>query len=231
MFIQFEKKFGTREGIEDVILNKRRFQYEEDVIANPNSYDLWFDFIRLEEANGELNRIRDVYERAIANVPPPTEKRLWKRYVYLWINYAVFEELDAKDIPRAREVYKAIIELIPHKRYSLSSVANVQPMLIRLDTCNVVLTQHGFFSADSPLPSCGHCLPTSSSDKEILMLLEKYSAPLSAWPPRIKYIKLTSKWKCSLEISTEPACYSRSGSNGCPRTLPLGRSLPRSSRS
>jgi len=28
-FIQFEKKFGTKEGIEDVILNKRRFQYEE----------------------------------------------------------------------------------------------------------------------------------------------------------------------------------------------------------
>ncbi len=33
-----------------------------------------------------------MYERAIANVPPATEKRLWKRYIYLWINFAIFEE-------------------------------------------------------------------------------------------------------------------------------------------
>ena len=34
----------------------------------------------------------DVYERAIANVPPVLEKRFWRRYVYLWIYYALFEE-------------------------------------------------------------------------------------------------------------------------------------------
>jgi crooked neck len=45
-----------------------------------------------------------VYERAIANVPPVQEKRFWKRYIYLWINYALFEELDAKDVNRARQV-------------------------------------------------------------------------------------------------------------------------------
>lgn len=27
----FEKKFGDRRGIEDVIVSKRRFQYEEEV--------------------------------------------------------------------------------------------------------------------------------------------------------------------------------------------------------
>jgi crooked neck len=26
-----------------------------------------------------------VYERAVANLPPGAEKRLWRRYVYLWI--------------------------------------------------------------------------------------------------------------------------------------------------
>ena len=52
---------------------------------------------RLEEAELEgtvegdvdrsqaLERCRDVYERAIANVPPLAEKRYWRRYIYLWI--------------------------------------------------------------------------------------------------------------------------------------------------
>ena len=48
--------------------------------------------------------MRDVYERAIANVPPATEKRYWQRYVYLWINYALFEELEAEDLEKTREV-------------------------------------------------------------------------------------------------------------------------------
>lgn len=45
------------------------------------------------------------------------EKRLWRRYIYLWLYYAVFEELDAKDLDRARDVYNACLSLIPHKEY------------------------------------------------------------------------------------------------------------------
>lgn len=47
-----------------------------------------------------------VYERAVANLPPGVEKRFWRRYVYLWIKYALFEELDARDMDKAREVYR-----------------------------------------------------------------------------------------------------------------------------
>ena len=36
-----------------------------------------------------------VYERAIANVPPAPEKRYWQRYIYLWLKYALWEELEA----------------------------------------------------------------------------------------------------------------------------------------
>ncbi|KAG5617144.1 hypothetical protein H5410_016968 [Solanum commersonii] len=38
--------------------------------------------------------IREVYERAIANVPPAEEKRYSQRYIYLWISYALYEEPD-----------------------------------------------------------------------------------------------------------------------------------------
>ena len=37
-----------------------------------------------------------MYERAIGNVPPVQEKRYWQRYIYLWINFALYEELVAK---------------------------------------------------------------------------------------------------------------------------------------
>ncbi|KAF3772558.1 Crooked neck-like protein 1 [Nymphaea thermarum] len=105
-FVTFEKQYGDREGIEDVIVGKRRFQYEEEIAKNPLNYDTWFDYVRLEENAGNKERIREVYERAIANLPPAEEKRYWQRYIYLWIYYAVFEELEAQDMDRTREVYR-----------------------------------------------------------------------------------------------------------------------------
>ena len=69
----------------------------QEIDANPLNYDAWFDFLRLMETECDsLDEIRDSYERAIANVPPLAEKRSWRRYIYLWINYAIFEELQAK---------------------------------------------------------------------------------------------------------------------------------------
>jgi len=119
-FIAFEKKHGSMEGIEDAIVGKRRLQYEDSVSANPHDYDAWFDYIRLEEEEGNVERCREVYERAVAQVPPVHEKRFWRRYVYLWVNYALFEELQAKDVPRAREVYKALLATIPHETFSFA---------------------------------------------------------------------------------------------------------------
>ncbi|NXB91830.1 CRNL1 protein, partial [Vidua chalybeata] len=118
----FEKKFGDRRGIEDIIVSKRRFQYEEEVKANPHNYDAWFDYLRLVESDTETETVREVYERAIANVPPIQEKRHWKRYIYLWINYALYEELEAKASKRTRQVYQACLELLPHKKFTFAKM-------------------------------------------------------------------------------------------------------------
>uniref|UniRef100_A0A8D9B1Q8 Protein crooked neck n=1 Tax=Cacopsylla melanoneura TaxID=428564 RepID=A0A8D9B1Q8_9HEMI len=117
-----EKKYGDRAGIEDVIVSKRKFQYEEEVNSNPNNYDAWFDYLRLLEDEGNVELIRETYERAIANIPPTKEKQFWRRYIYLWINYAVFEELEMEDVSRTREVYKACLEVIPHKLFTFSKI-------------------------------------------------------------------------------------------------------------
>uniref|UniRef100_A0A3P9P9R6 Crooked neck pre-mRNA splicing factor 1 n=1 Tax=Poecilia reticulata TaxID=8081 RepID=A0A3P9P9R6_POERE len=121
-YTMFEKKFGDRRGIEDVIVSKRRFQYEEEVKANPHNYDAWFDYLRLVESDTDADTVREVYERAIANVPPIQEKRHWRRYVYLWINYALYEELETRDPERTRQVYQACLELIPHKKFTFAKI-------------------------------------------------------------------------------------------------------------
>lgn len=118
----FEKKFGERRDVEESIVRKRRFHYEEGVKANPHNYDAWFDYLRLVESEAEADTVREVYERAIASVPPVLEKRHWKRYIYLWVNYALYEELEAKDPERTRRVYQASLQLIPHTKFTFAKM-------------------------------------------------------------------------------------------------------------
>lgn len=121
-YTTFEKQFGNREGVEDVILAKRRVQYEEELCEQPKNYDIWFDFARLEETGGDVDRIRDVYERAIAQIPPSQEKRHWRRYIYLWIFYALWEEMENQDAERARQIYQECLKLIPHKKWTFAKI-------------------------------------------------------------------------------------------------------------
>lgn len=121
-YTRHEKKYGDKSSIDDVITSKRKFQYEEAVKENPNDYDTWFDYVRMLEADGNVDLIREIYERAISCVPPLKEKRYWRRYIYLWIYYAVFEELTTKDMERARQVYQMCLRVIPHKIFTFAEI-------------------------------------------------------------------------------------------------------------
>jgi crooked neck len=121
-FTRFEKQFGDSEGIDHAIISKRRVEYEEQIKENPYNYDAWFTLVELEETLADVGRVREVYERAIAQIPPTQEKRHWARYIYLWLFYAIYEEEEAQDIERARQVYRAVISLIPHKKFTFAKV-------------------------------------------------------------------------------------------------------------
>ena len=121
-YIAFEKKHGSKDGIESVILTKQRAIYDKRVTNNPLDYDAWFEFAKLEEDHGETSTVRDVYERAVANIPPVKEKQYWKRYIYLWIYYAIFEEIEMKDLDRASDVYQTCLNLIPHEKFSFAKL-------------------------------------------------------------------------------------------------------------
>lgn len=121
-YTTFEKQYGDQGGVEDVVLSKRRRHYEDQINQNPKNYDIWFDYARLEEVGGDADRVRDVYERAVAQIPPTQEKRHWRRYIYLWVFYAIWEEMEAKDIGRARQIYDLCLDLIPHKQFTFAKI-------------------------------------------------------------------------------------------------------------
>ncbi|KAF2428912.1 pre-mRNA-splicing factor CLF1 [Tothia fuscella] len=121
-YTTFEKQFGDQEGVEDVVLAKRRVRYEDELKQNPKNYDTWIDLARLEETGGDWDRVRDAYERAIAQIPPSNEKRHWRRYLYLFLFYATWEELTTRDFERVAAIYQAAIKLIPHKKWTSSKI-------------------------------------------------------------------------------------------------------------
>lgn len=111
-YTRFEKQHGTKTTLESTVLGKRRIQYEDELANDSRNYDIWFDYARLEEdglrtlrEEGEggssdeeaaIARVREVYERAVAQVPPGDLKRHWRRYIFLWLDYALFEETETK---------------------------------------------------------------------------------------------------------------------------------------
>ena len=110
--------------MEDIVLQKRRTYLEEQILLDKFNYDNWFDYTRLEEqANHiEVPRVREVYERAVANKPLINDKVHWRRYIYLWLNYAVFEETIAEDQEKTKEVFIKAISIIPHEKFTFSKL-------------------------------------------------------------------------------------------------------------
>lgn len=135
-YTRFEKQHGTRGTLENTVLGKRRIQYEEEVSHDGRNYDTWFDYARLEEGalrdlreegatpeeeEAAIGRVREVYERAVAQVPPGGEKRNWRRYIFLWLDYALFEEIDTKvrfnpSIRRSLTIYLLLRITLGHGR-------------------------------------------------------------------------------------------------------------------
>ena len=195
-YMAFEKQKGDVAGMEEAIVAERRFAYEEQVKKEPLNYDAWFDYVRLEESAGDVERCREVYERAISAVPPAPEKRYWQRYIYLWIRYALFEELDAEDPERCREVYRSCLKLIPHRAFTFAKVwimaAQFEIRQLRLDSARKILgTAIGLCPKDKLFRSYIEMELALGNIERCRKLYEKYlewnPAIVSAW---VKFAEL-----------------------------------------
>jgi hypothetical protein len=49
-----------------------------------------------DEEQSATARVREVYKRAVAQVPPGWDKRHWWRYIFLWLDCALYKEVEAK---------------------------------------------------------------------------------------------------------------------------------------
>lgn len=122
LYLNFEKEHGSAEEIDEVVLGERRSLYKEQIAKNPLNYEAWLNLIFLEESFRNLDRIREVYEAALKEKPPAEEKRFWRRYMYIWYNYAVFEEEIAGDMARAEQVFERALKLVPHKKFTFGKL-------------------------------------------------------------------------------------------------------------
>jgi crooked neck len=51
-----------------------------------------------------------------------SDSRLTLVTLTVWLQYAVFEEIDTEDYDRVRDIYKAAIKLVPHKQFTFAKV-------------------------------------------------------------------------------------------------------------
>lgn len=117
-YVLLEKQFGDADSLEWAICLHRRSLLEEHLLDNPASMDTWWDLLSLVQASGSADDLREVFERAIATIPADSTKTdQWRRYIYIWLRYAFYEE-EMAEVDRAREVYTMALKTLPHHLFS-----------------------------------------------------------------------------------------------------------------
>ncbi|KAK3336521.1 hypothetical protein B0T19DRAFT_471590 [Cercophora scortea] len=139
-YTTFEKQFGDKEGVQDVILTKRRRLYEEQVKENPKNYDVWFDFARLEESGGDADRIREVYEKAIAQAHPHKKFTFAK----IWVAKAHFE-IRQGQLTAARKTLGRAIGMCPKDKLFKEYIA-LEQKLYEFERCRTLYEKHVIYN-------------------------------------------------------------------------------------
>lgn len=92
--------------------SKRKLTYISNIEKSPSDIDSWWLLLDLLEGD-ELIKYMEL-SLSPANVPQDKSKTIvWKRYIYLWIKYAFYQEFVSRDIYRAREVWNECLKIIP----------------------------------------------------------------------------------------------------------------------
>ncbi|KAF6167677.1 hypothetical protein GIB67_007067 [Kingdonia uniflora] len=101
-YIKFELRYNE--------IDRARAIFERLVAASS-----WIRFAKFELKNGNVRRARNCYERA-------TDEKMGDDEEAEQIYYSLYEEVDAEDIERTREVYRECLQLILHNKFSFAKV-------------------------------------------------------------------------------------------------------------
>lgn len=123
-YMLLEKQFGTAASLDSVVVDKQKKSLEAKISSDPWDYDAWFDMVLLMEKWSSKETVRSTYERAVANVPQVATKAYWSRYVYLWLLYAAWAELECDDLGNALQLFKRCVAIVPqgHRKFSFSKL-------------------------------------------------------------------------------------------------------------
>ncbi|EJS42716.1 clf1p [Saccharomyces arboricola H-6] len=122
--LNFEKQFGNINSIEETINYKRRMDYETSLTRDPYYYDTWWLYLDLI-LESFPSQISQCFEKAILNSQPKELSKTfrWKRYIYLWIRYICYVELELEDPLLEDELFQRLInDIIPHKHFTFSKI-------------------------------------------------------------------------------------------------------------
>uniref|UniRef100_A0A673HY91 Pre-mRNA-splicing factor Syf1/CRNKL1-like C-terminal HAT-repeats domain-containing protein n=1 Tax=Sinocyclocheilus rhinocerous TaxID=307959 RepID=A0A673HY91_9TELE len=135
----FEKRFGDRRGIEDVIVSKRRFQYEEEVKVNHSTKCI---MLINELEVKEPERTRQVYQACLELIPH-------KKFTFakIWPLYAQFE-IRQKNLQNARRGLGTAIGKCP-KNKLFKGYIELELQLREFDRCRKLYEKYLEFSPEN----------------------------------------------------------------------------------
>lgn len=120
-YTKFEKNNGDKGTIDSSILLKRKLMYQQAVLKDARDHDTWWLLINIMQQDSQQTAadLRKVFQDATSTPPEDKYKSVkWKRYIYLWIRYALWEEFDQKNIDFSREALSQVLKVVPHKQFT-----------------------------------------------------------------------------------------------------------------
>lgn len=123
-YTQFEKTYGHKDSIEGSIILKRRLKYEQQLKEDPQDFDTLWSLLNLLQQEQNPDAIRHWFSHIKTHKPPISGGKsvTWRRYVFLWIRYALWQEFEAQSIDDARSVWNDCLGVIPHTQFSFGKV-------------------------------------------------------------------------------------------------------------
>lgn len=120
----FERQYGNQATIEKSVHLKRIADYETELRSNPHNFDSWWALIDILQEENRADEIQSAFERCMRSAPTSdnTKSVYWRRYVLLGIRFALWVELDRKDIESARNIWNQLLLATPHKQFTFSKV-------------------------------------------------------------------------------------------------------------
>lgn len=119
---EFEKLYGSS-SLKGQSSLKRELKCEAALAANKKDYDTWWELIKIREQSGSVQQIQKLFEEAVSTWPEDKEKlTVWRRYIFLWIKYALWEEFKQHRVEQAREVWKRALAVMSKQKFTFGKL-------------------------------------------------------------------------------------------------------------